>query len=95
MQKTWSLDVNNTKDREWLDKKWKEEFKKKAELVIGSKYDYEKIKHHKSLLTIWDNEVNLEVSKVLVHVTAKIGGKDHENCRKHVDAMALNLGIPY
>ena len=50
MQKAWSLAVDDKTDREWLDEKWKKEFQKKAQFVIGSKYDYEKIKHHKSYL---------------------------------------------
>ena len=69
MQKTWSLKVDVASDREWLNDKWQKEFKKKAEVIVSKIYDRDKIRGNKSLMTTWDYEVNLEVSKALVHVT--------------------------
>ena len=94
MQKTWSLDVNDKTDREWLDERWKKVFKWKAEIVIGVKYDFEKIKHNKALVQVWENEVNLELFKALVHITGRFCLKDNEKCRKHVDELTTALGAP-
>ena len=95
MQKTWTIKVDVPSDREWLDEKWKKEFKNKAEVIIGVKYDFQKIKHNKALVQVWENEVNLELTKALVHITGRFCLKDNEKCRKHVDELTLALGVPY
>ena len=93
MQKTWSLKSEQSSDWKWLNDKWQAMFKKtaevQAEVIVGKVYDHNKIKgdSDKNLVVIVDNGVNLEVAKALVYVTGKIGGPDHEHCRKTVDAM--------
>ena len=90
MQKTWGLDVTSTSDREWLDEKWKKVFKNKAEVIIGVKYDFQKIKHNKALVQVWENEVNLELTKALVHITGRFCPEDNQRQRKHVDGIELH-----
>ena len=69
MQKAWAPRVGVPSDVEWLNDKLQAQFKQKAEVIVGKAYDRDKIKGNKNLQNIFDNEVNLEVSKALVHVT--------------------------
>jgi len=86
-------DFNETSGRDTVTAKWKEVFKKEATAIVGSQYDFNKIKGNKSLEQFYNWSVELEVAKAMVHAHIGFEAKVVKEKREAVDELTQKLGM--
>ena len=67
MSSAMMADINKKSEWETVEKRWHEKFKLEAVKIVDAQYDKKAIKGNKILEEVYENCINLEIRKAIVH----------------------------